>query len=98
MNLAGRRVEQVGAAHDIADVLLGVVDHHCELVGEQAVGAVEDEVADVPLEHLLMPTLHAIDEADRIAGRTYAQGTRGARRRAATGARIYMRAVGGEAE
>src|SRR4051812_49675947 len=46
-----------------------------------------------------MRALQAIDEADRFARRTHAQGARALRRRAAaTGARIDMRAVRGEAE
>ena len=45
-----------------------------------------------------MRTLHAIDEADRLARGTYAQGPRVAWRAAATGARIDVRAVRGEAE
>ena len=44
--LARRRVEQVVAAHDLADALPGVVDDHREVVGGRAVVAAHDEVVD----------------------------------------------------
>ena len=50
VDLPRRRIEQVGAAHHVGDALLGVVDHHRELVGELPVGAIQHEVADVALE------------------------------------------------
>ncbi len=45
-DLPGRAVGEVFAANDVGDVLLGVVDDDGELIGEDAVGALEDEVAD----------------------------------------------------
>ena len=45
-DLARRVVGQVLAAHDVGDALRGVVDHHRQLVGPQAVGAPQHEVAD----------------------------------------------------
>jgi hypothetical protein len=47
-----RVVGQVLAAHDVGDALLGVVDDDGELVGPQAVGALQHEVADVGFEIL----------------------------------------------
>ena len=44
--LAGGRGEQVVAADDLADALVGVVDDHREVVGEGAVAAAQDEVVD----------------------------------------------------
>jgi hypothetical protein len=40
-------VEQAVAAHHVADAVGCVVDDHRQLVGEQAVGAAHDDVADV---------------------------------------------------
>jgi hypothetical protein len=59
-----RRLQQVGAPHDIGDRLLGIVDHHCELVSVQAVAALEDEVAHVARDILRDAALHAIDDLD----------------------------------
>ena len=44
--LARRRVQQVRAAHDLADPLRGVVDDDGEVVGVDAVVAAHDEVVD----------------------------------------------------
>ena len=46
VDLARGVVGQVLAAHDVGDALRRVVDDHRELVGPQAVGALEHEVAD----------------------------------------------------
>ncbi len=43
--LAGRRGQQVGAAHDVRDPLIGVVDDDRELVGDDPVAAPQDDVA-----------------------------------------------------
>ena len=53
-DLARRRREQVGAAHDVGDPLRGVVDDDGELIGVEAVAAAHDEVADVAREPLLL--------------------------------------------
>ena len=45
-DLARSGVEQVGAADDVGDALVGVIHHHRQLVGPVAVGATQDEVAD----------------------------------------------------
>ena len=42
----GVETSQVGAADHVGDALPGVVHHHRELVGVDAVGAAQDEVAD----------------------------------------------------
>ncbi len=88
-DLPRRVVEQVGAAHDVADALRGVVDHDRQLIGPQAVGAPHDEVADVDLEALLEAAGDAIVEADGISGNTEAPGAdRAAVQPGATGAGI----------
>ena len=46
-DLARRRIEQVGAAHDFGDPLRGIVDDDRELIREPAVGAPHDEIADL---------------------------------------------------
>ena len=65
IDLARRRIEQVGAAHDVADPLLGIVHHHRQLVGEQAIGAAHDEIADLRCQGLADAPLQAIVESDR---------------------------------
>ena len=40
-DLAWRRAKQVGATHHMRDVLEGIIQHHCKLVGEQAIGALD---------------------------------------------------------
>ena len=44
--LAGGVGDVVLAPDDVGDLHAGVVDHHGEVVGEAAVGALDDEVAD----------------------------------------------------
>ena len=44
-DLARGVVQQVGAAHHMADTLVGVIHHHGQLVGKAAVGAQQHEVA-----------------------------------------------------
>ncbi len=50
MRLAGRRRQQVGAAHDLVDALVRVVDDDGEVVGGDAVVAAEDDVVDESLD------------------------------------------------
>lgn len=57
------RVEQVGAADDVCDALPGVVQHHRQLVGVEAIAALDDEIADLAAEMLADFALHAVDEA-----------------------------------
>src|SRR5262249_22177268 len=97
INLARRRVEQVGAAHDIGDPLRGVVHHYGELVRVEAVGAPEDEVAHVALQALRLRALRPVGEADFSLG-FYPDGARGLSRRQAAAARaaVDARAVDGE--
>jgi len=64
VDLARRRREQVGAAHDVGDLLRGVVDDDGELVGGQPVGSPHDEVADLAREVLPLRSLQPVDERD----------------------------------
>ena len=48
LRLRGCLGEQVEAAHDLVDALVGVVDDGCQVVGGHAVGATYDEVVDGP--------------------------------------------------
>lgn len=52
LDLPGRVVEQVGAAHDVGDALMDVVDDGGELIGPKTVCALEHEVADLMLDIL----------------------------------------------
>ena len=52
-DLARRVVGQVFAAHDVGDALRGVVHHHGQLVGPQAVGPAQHEVTH-GLGHVLL--------------------------------------------
>jgi len=52
--LAGGVVGEVFAAHDVGHALGGVVDHHRELVGPQAVGPQQHEVAHLAGHVLLL--------------------------------------------
>ncbi len=66
-DLARRGIEQVGATDDVGDALVGIVDHHRQLVCPETVGAKQDKVADFSRHVLPHRTLQAIDEADCAA-------------------------------
>lgn len=63
-DLAGGVVEEVGAADDVGDALIGIVNDDGELVGEVAVGAEEDEVADLVRDVLGEGAVGAVVEGD----------------------------------
>ncbi|MNL04214.1 hypothetical protein D3C87_1247790 [compost metagenome] len=65
VDLARRGVEQIGPAHDMGDALRGVIHHHGELIGPQAVRAAQDEVAEFRFQVLALAALPAVVEADR---------------------------------
>src|SRR5439155_3464928 len=66
-DLARRRCKQISAAHYMRDLLGSVVDDDRELIGEDAVGALDDEIADVAIQALLLPTLQAVVKTHRLA-------------------------------
>ena len=70
-DLARRRNQQVLAADDMGDALLGIVGHHRQLVGPEAVGAQKHEVADVAGEILAVAADNGVVENDIAIG--YAQ-------------------------
>src|SRR5262249_10543665 len=63
-DLTRRRAEQVRAAHHLADPHREVVDDDGELIRVDAVAAIQDEVADAPVDVLPDRTLEPIDELD----------------------------------
>ena len=73
------------------DLLFGVVEGGRQVVGEHAVGAVDDEVADIPLEVLPAAPLHEILYPYRAGARPHPDRACASSRRhaIATGARIH---------
>jgi hypothetical protein len=62
------RSEEIGAAHDMRDALVEIIDDDRDLVGEQAVGAPDDEIADVARKVLPLRSLQPIGKRDdRVA-------------------------------
>ena len=100
-DLACRRGEQIGSAHDVADALVRVVDHDGQLVGDDAVAPAHHDVARRRLEHLALRPHDVVAELD-LAVHAHAQRGRApgrdasralGRREVAAGARVE-RAVG----
>ena len=83
--LARGRLQQVVAAHHLADALPGVVDDHREVVGGRAVVAADHEVVDDPV----LVAVQAIGEADARGAGADPQ-----RRRAAAGALAALLGLG----
>lgn len=65
VDLAGSGIEQIVAADDVRDLLGGVVDDHRQLIGENAVGAQDNEVAAGCGELVVKRTQQAVLEVDR---------------------------------
>ena len=61
--------QQVDTTHHLGDALGGVVHYHGELVGEQAVGASQHKIADLPREVELEPAVVAVFDGQRDARR-----------------------------
>src|SRR5204862_2025282 len=64
-DLAGGAVGEVLAADDVADALLAVVDDDRELIGEDAVGTLQHEIADLAGDVLVLGAESAIEPVDR---------------------------------
>src|SRR5574344_2775569 len=43
-NLPDRRLNQIGAAHHLRDAAIGIIDHHGQVIGEQAIAPFEDKI------------------------------------------------------
>jgi hypothetical protein len=56
--------EQVSASHHLIDLHQGIIDHYRELIGEDAIGAAHNEIANRLLHVLLLWTDHQINEGD----------------------------------
>src|SRR5439155_22470032 len=97
-DLARRRCQQISAAHYVGDRLGSVVDDDRELIGEDSAGALDDEIADVAIQALLVPTLQAVVKTDRLAGNQESPRAALAARRdaVAAGAGILALAAGAE--
>ena len=52
------RGQQIVAAHDLVDALIGIVDHDGEVVGRYTVIADQDEVIDRPLDLSVQDIAH----------------------------------------
>ena len=66
IHLLGRGAKQVDAAYDGGHALLGVVDHHGELIGERAIRAPDEKISAIACKILLVAALDAVDERDRF--------------------------------
>ncbi len=64
-DLSRGRLQEVGAAHDVGDRLLRIIDHDRELVTVKDIAALQHEVAHVARHVLRDVALHAIFEFDR---------------------------------
>ena len=62
MDLARGGFEQISAAHHVRDPLIGVIDHHRQLVGPESVGAFHDKVAIVARQVALDTALPGVFE------------------------------------
>src|SRR5262245_33421812 len=63
--LTRRVAQQIRATHDFGDLLLGVVDDDCKLIGEESVATPDDEVTQALRNVLHQPTLQPVIEFDR---------------------------------
>ncbi len=63
-NLASGGVQKVGTAHDLVDVHEGVIDNDGELIGEDAIGATNNEIAYCLLNVLLDGTGQHVGKGD----------------------------------
>ena len=64
INLARRRIQQIGAAHDMRDALEYIVDDYCQLICKQAIRAFHHEIANFGFEVLADAALQSIFKLD----------------------------------
>ncbi len=91
MNLPRRRGNEVGAAHDVGNALLGIVYGTGEVVGEHLVRSVNHEISDFGLQDLAYVPLQSVVEFDHCGVGAYPQCARFAPgcQCPTAGARIY---------
>lgn len=63
-NLARGRGEQVSATHDMGDALPGIVEHHRELIGMDAIGTAQNEIANLVSQSLGTGSLNTVIKGD----------------------------------
>src|SRR6056297_2241089 len=91
--LAGTGVEEVAAPNDFGRPGSDIVDDHGELIGEQAVGPTNDEIAAGLGEWVAQWSEYAVDQLDGwpLHAETHASGRLAGRNSAAACARINAR-------
>ena len=65
-DLARSLTEKIDAAHDFGYALGGIVDNDGDLVAKEPVATFEHEIARIPLDILLEPSLHGVFEDYRV--------------------------------
>lgn len=64
VNLARRGIQQIGAAHNVRDALIRIVNDYRQLISKKTVGAFQYEIADILGEILSHGSLYRIFEYD----------------------------------
>src|SRR5579859_7418977 len=65
-NLPGSGTEQIGSAHHLVNAHQAIVDHHRELIGKDAIGAIEDKISYSVLDVLCDGSLQQVGEGDNV--------------------------------
>ena len=73
-NLSRRRVDQVGTPDDLIDALIGIIHHHGQLIGEDAVGAQQDHVVQLGVLDRDLALHGVLDHGLALARRLEADG------------------------
>jgi len=68
LDLACRRVDEVGASDHVVDLHREIIDHDGELIREHAVATADDEVADRCRNLFVHLAENSVDESDLAAG------------------------------
>ena len=71
-NLPGRTGQQIRAAHDMRDMLCGVIDHNCKLVSDDPVLASDYEVTELALREAAPPLYSIVKEHHGLIGKAQA--------------------------
>ena len=73
-HLLGRVRVVVGAAHDVGDVGVGVVDHDGEVVDRRSVGARDHEVVEQRVLERALAADHVVDDGGAFVGHAQPHG------------------------